>query len=1023
MGKLRKTVRIWMLFAVLFGACQPNEPESVVPEADVMDGASSAEQLEDVLYLNLLWHQHQPLYYQDEEGDYTRPWVRVHATKDYYDMAAILKDYPDVHATFNLTPVLIRQLDDFVEDDAKDLYWVLSEVPADELDREQKEFILTRFFDANWDNIIARFPRYQELLDKRGGTEDEDIARAIESFKEADLRDLQVWFNLAWFDPDFLEAEPLKALVEKGGNFSEADKQVVFEQVREVMAEVIAIHKELQDDGQIEVITTPYAHPILPLIYNSDLAETGNPAADLPERFSWPNDAIIHLERSVEIYHEHFGQFSRGLWPGEGAVAEEIVPLVADAGYHWMATGEPVLAASLGMSNFTRNAQETVQEADILYRPYYVQGEQGENVAVFFRDGVLSDKVGFTYSQTPGKQAAADLMARLENVRERLKEENAQGPHIVSIVLDGENAWEYYPNDGKEFLHALYQQLAESQTIRTITPSEYLAMFPEQRELEQLFPGAWFSQNYDTWIGEEEEKQAWNYLGQTRDHLAKYDLTGKRQASEEDLAAAQDYMYLAEGSDWFWWYGTDQNSGQDEYFDESFRALQMKVYESLGDDIPDYLYVPIIPSRAVEPLTPMTDMITPVVDGEIEQDEWENAAEYSDDDEDGSNAFGIAQDAEYLYFRLDDPLDSLQNGKISIYLGIPGTQATSPFSRENGEQSGISATHLLEIDKDGLAAFIVGESGWDSIDVDHNYAYSEEALEIQLKLSSLGELQEGDNIRLRWMLSKGEMLPAGGPAELTLRQIGEYTTVLDVQDAIGDDNGSGSYTYPTDTVFQAGVFDIDTFRVQHDENNILFEFTLAGTLTNPWDSPADLSLQTFDVYVDTDREENSGLRLLLPGRNAALESGLGWDIAVWAEGWYPQILRADAESGSPQTVNTAFKILVDAANNKVTLRVPREVFGAGDPADWAYAAVLLSQDGYPSTGVWRVRDVQSSVAQWRFGGAPDDSNHTRIVDMVWPEEETITQADMLSEYTASNQPEGELGADDFAQIRFLASPE
>lgn len=1019
MSVLQKGIRYWLLLNFLLSACQPPSVGAVSTETAVSYG----EEVEDVLYLNLIWHQHQPLYFQDDEGIYTRPWVRVHATKDYYDMASILKQYPKIHATFNLTPVLIRQLDSFVHEDAKDLYWMLSEIPAEELDREQKKFILTRFFDTNWDNIIARFPRYQELLDKRGGTEEEDIAQAIETFSEADLRDLQVWFNLAWFDPDFLEKEPLKSLVEKDQDFNETDKQVVFEQVRQVMADVIAIHKDMQDAEQIEVITTPYAHPILPLVYNSDLAETGNPAADLPERFSWPNDAIAHLERSVEVYREHFGQAPQGLWPGEGAVAEEIIPLVANAGYQWMATGEPVLAASLGLTNFSRDSAETVQEADMLYRPYHVQGAQGETVAVFFRDGVLSDKVGFTYSQTPGEQAAADLMTRLENIHLRLKEEGAEGPHIVSIILDGENAWEYYPNDGKEFLHALYRQLSESQSIHTITPSEYLEMFPEQHELEDLFPGAWFSQNYDTWIGEEEEKKAWNYLGQTRDHLAKYDLTGKREAAAEELAAALDYMYLAEGSDWFWWYGSDQNSGQDEYFDESFRALQMKVFESLGDEIPDYLYVSIIPTQAVEPLIPMTDLVTPIVDWEIGEDEWTNAAGYADEENPEEVTFWIAQDAKNVYLRLDNPMESLLAGNISIYFENPGAETASPFIRDSQEQSGLSASHMIEVGMETMNEFIVGESGWENIEANYNFAWSEETLEMSLAISSLGELQEGDNIRLRWLLPDGKMLPAGGPAELTLRQIGDYTTVLEVQDALGDDNGLGSYIYPTDVVFQPGVFDIDTFMVLYDENNILFEFMLAGQLTNPWDSPSDLSLQTFDVYIDTNPEEDKGLRMLLPGRNAALENGAGWDFAIWAEGWYPQILRVDDKSNSPQTVNTTFKILVDKANSKITLRVPREVFGQGDPKEWAYAAVLLSQDGFPSTGVWRVRDVQSSASQWRLGGAPEDNNHTRIIDMVWPLEGDITQADMLSNYSASSKPEGELEADDLAQIKFLAPQE
>ena len=1010
-------VNLILAVNLLLAACQPAAPAAATPmTAPSADG-------EDVLYVNLTWHQHQPLYYKNEDGVYTRPWVRVHATKDYYDMAALLKEFPQVRATFNLTPVLIRQLDDFTENGARDLYWQLAEVPAGQLSDEQKEFILTRFFDANWDNIIARFPRYQELLNLRGGTDEAAIARAMQVYTEADYRDLQVWFNLAWFDPDFLAAEPLKALVDQGRDFSEADKALVFTQVRAVMADVIAVHKELQDSGQIEVITTPYAHPILPLIYNSDLAAVGNPTTKLPERFSWPNDAIAQLARSVEVYQAHFGRTPQGLWPGEGAVAQEIVPLVAGAGYQWMATGEPVLAASLGMAGFTRNASETVLEADALYRPYVVQGEDGEVMTIFFRDGVLSDKIGFTYSQTDPQQAAADLMARLENIRAELKKEGAQGPHIVSIILDGENAWEYYPNDGKDFLRAMYQAFSDSQTIRTVTPSEYLALYPQQRALDDLFPGAWFSPNYDTWIGEDEENQAWDYLGRVRAHLAKYDLSGSRTASAEAVALAQDYMYLAEGSDWFWWYGADQNSGQDEYFDQGFRALLMSVYQALGDDVPEFLYVPIIPPAAAEPARAINGSESPLVDGLVGTGEWDTAALYGDAQAGGMGHFYLAQDNENLFVRLDAPLDLMQNGGLGVYLSAPGAENSTPFLRDGSGQSGLSASYLIELDENAFTIYRAGEQGWESAELNGSYAWSEETLEIQVALAGLGEIEEGDEVRLRLVSPDGEMLPANGPAALTLRQIGTYTTVLDVSDPQGDDNGPGTYTYPSDTVFEAGVFDLKRFKVMYDNNNLLFEFELAAPITNPWDSPTGLALQTLDVYVDTDPGAGSGARLLLPGRNAALAAGNGWEVAVWAEGWYPQLLQPNAESGAPEAINASMKILMDAAAGKVTLRVPREVFGESNPADWGYAVVVLSQDGYPSTGVWRVRDAQASAAQWRLGGAPEDSNHTRIIDLAWAGQDGRTQAQILSNYRASSEPEGDLSADDFAQIPLLFTGE
>ena len=268
-------------------------------------------------------------------------------------------------------------------------------------------------------------PRYRELLKKRGGSTSEEIEKALTSFSEQDFRDHQIWFNLAWFDPDFLAAGPLQSFVEKGRDFRESDKKILFEKAMEIIKSVVPKHRKLQDKGRIEVITTPYAHPILPLIYNSDLAARGDPGVDLPKRFSYPQDAIAHLKRTVEIYDDYYGYKQRGLWPAEGAVAQEIVKLVADAGYSWMASGEHVLAKSLGLDSFTHDSRDTVKEAADLYRPYYAQFRDGPEVGLVFRDIRLSDLIGFEYSGTPGEEAASDFMDRLDAIRQSLKEQGA----------------------------------------------------------------------------------------------------------------------------------------------------------------------------------------------------------------------------------------------------------------------------------------------------------------------------------------------------------------------------------------------------------------------------------------------------------------------------------------------------------------------------------------------------------------------------------------------------------------------
>lgn len=1019
-------LNIILIAAMLLAACTAQTPTpTAIPEptpapTDVpVIPTVVPPPVDDTLYLNLTWHQHQPLYYKDEAGVYTRPWVRVHATKDYYDMASILTKYPNVHLTFNLTPVLIRQLDDYAAG-AKDLYWTTAEIPADQLTDDEKRFILQRFFDANWSHIIAVHPRYQELLDKRGGTDDAAIEAALASFTEVDFRDLQIWFNLAWFDPEFLANEPLKSLVDKGSNFSEEDKTIVFDQALKVIQGIIPLHKGLQEDGQIQVITTPYAHPILPLLIDSDLAKVGNPGADLPTRFSYPDDATIHVARSVQIYQDHFGQKPLGMWPGEGSVAQVMAPFVINAGYQWMASGEPVLEKSLGIS-FTRDGNETVKQADDLYRPYYVTDGEGNKIAMFFRDWVISDKIGFTYSGMKGEAAAQDLIQRLENIKAQLAEQGAPGPHIVTIVVDGENAWENYDNDGKAFFDNLYRLLNESETIKTITPSEYLQKFPEQREIDDLFPGAWFSANYDTWIGESEEKTAWEYLRQTREFLAAYDTS---KATPEALAEAQDYMLLAEGSDWFWWYGDDQDSGQDSYFDLGYRALLTNVYTSLGEPAPKFVSVPIIQPRPVAATQPLKGLSTPTIDGVAQPDEWANAAYYPAAPDQSFTGFSYTIDVEKIYFKVDltQPIE-----RLGFYFKAPAATKTSSFvhdtESENPALLSIPATHLVEWNGTDalLQAYVPGTDGWKKEAFAGKVVAKDNTAEFSIPFSVFGKLTTGDELRLVVVNQPdSQMIPIGGPAQIIMPDLDTSTPILEISDPANDDFGPGTYTYPTDAVFKPQMYDISSFRVSVDESNIIFKIATNGPITNPWGSPNNLAVQTFDVYIDKDPGAGTGARLFLPGRNAALKATDGWEYAIWAEGWSPQILTPAPDTLEPiQITEAQFKILVDPAANIVTIIVPKDVFGDGDPVNWGYAVILMGQEGYPSPGVWRIRDIAESNAQWRFGGGSSATNATRILDMVWPADATPTQTEMLSTFTPSTTQADQLTPDDFAQVELI----
>ncbi|MCI0397865.1 MAG: glycoside hydrolase [Chloroflexi bacterium] len=1028
---MRQSTILFMMLLLLIAGCSRREeatptplspatdepaatdtPEVATPEAETptptAESGGQPTAGEAPIYLAIFWHQHQPVYFKDPETNvYVRPWVRVHAAKDYVDMATTVARYPDIHVSFNLTPSLIRQLDDLAAG-AKDLYWVLTEVPAEELDDEQKQFILDRFFDTNR-KIIGRFPRYQELLVQRDNSDN-----PVEAFEVQDYRDLQVLFNLAWTDPDWLAAEPLASLVAKERDYSENDKITVLAEHLRLVREVVPVHSELQNQGQIEVTITPFAHPILPLLINTNLAQEAMPGAALPEtEFSYLQDAAAQLELGVQLYEEHFGHPPVGMWPAEGSVAEEMVGLVAENGIQWMASDEGVLANSLGFENFTRDSAEVVNEADVLYRPYYVKGGFGDPVAIVFRDVVISDRVGFTYSGLPGETAAADFINRIHAIREQLIESGAEGPHLVSVILDGENAWENYDNDGKEFLHALYQGLSEDPLIKTVTPTEFLEMAPDQPTIDDLWAGSWISHDFSTWIGEDEENQAWNLLVETREFLRQYEV-GELEASPEALAQAQTLMYIAEGSDWFWWYGADQNSGNDGDFDQQFRDTLKGVYTALGQEPPVTLGVPIIPQEPVAAARPSTGLISPAIDGPAGEEEWAAAGLYLAEGGVMASAGPVFTDLAYgfdsqnLYLNVNaaGAWSSLAGeggvGVVEVYLSAPGGGAANNLS-QGGTVLGFPANRLVEVKLENGAVVsatlrLAAGGGWEEAATPlEQAAAGENSLELAIPLALLGNADVGDRLNLRAIYRRPEaagdllnlldsaQLPGAGPAALGVPDLGLTTIVLNVDDPASDDHGPGSYTYPQDGVFSDGNFDITNFQVGYDEENVIFRFTMRGPVPNPWGSPNGLALKTFDIYIDADGDGQGG-QAMLPGRNLAFQEGYARDFAVTAEGWQPGVFAPTEEGGQRKVAGASeMTILADPGQQKVTIRVAKSVLG-DTPEAWRYAAVVMSQDGFPANGVLRIRDVNPAAEQWRVGGAPEGAtNHTWVIDLVWAE--------------------------------------
>ncbi len=620
------------------------------------------------LYIAFVWHMHQPYYKDDISDSYILPWVRMHGIKDYYDMPALLTDFPDIHQTFNLVPSLLKQIRDYVENDATDKFLTLTLKPAAELDRKDKLFLLKNSFMANWDTMIKPYPAYWQLLDRRGySVSPNDLENAIRYYTTQDYLDLQVWFNLTWFDPLFKQSDPfIKGLIQKGSGFTEREKSLLIQKQREVMALIIPEYKRLAGMGRIELTTTPFYHPILPLLYDTDLAKVATPDIHLPaNRFAHPEDAKTQIERALAYHEDLFGSRPQGMWPAEGSVAEEILPLVAEAGIKWIGTDEGVLSRSLGVP-IERDFAGVMKNPGVLYKPYLV-GKGDQRVSIVFRDHTLSDLIGFVYSKWDYKNAVHDLIDRLHRVRRGL----SAGPHLVSVILDGENAWEYYQNDGRDFFLYLYERLSAEQGIRCVSVGEYLREHPAQAAIEHLHAGSWINANYRIWIGHEEDNRAWDLLTQTRQALTDY---ASRNGDAEILAKAWEEIYIAEGSDWCWWYGDDHFSENDEEFDLLFRTHLMNVYRIIGSDVPDELQIPILrEDRQALPTVELTAFISPTIDGVVTNYfEWLNAGFY-DVSQGGGAMHRGASIITHIYYGFDlknmfirlDPSGSLRDENVS----------------------------------------------------------------------------------------------------------------------------------------------------------------------------------------------------------------------------------------------------------------------------------------------------------------------------------------------------------------------
>jgi alpha-amylase/alpha-mannosidase (GH57 family) len=586
------------------------------------------------IYLNIIWHQHQPSYIDPVRDWLIGPWVRTHGTKDYYDMTAMLREYPDIHVTVNLTSSMLLQLEEYYVNRLGPYYdksknridasrylkeaagttdpWIdIALKPTSKFTDKDKDYLFRNPWNAFGisEVQISRFPEYEGLRNYFTT----EIRRGKEPFTVQEMCEVKFWFYLAHFDPDFLNGPvvlpdgsicDLSDIVErredgkyyKNRKITETDCNRMIAESYKVLSGIVPVHRELMYDfesgsGQVEVITTPFYHPILPLLFDSDLARVSQPGDPMPERFSFPEDARVQVARAVKYFKDMFGRKPTGMWPAEGSVAGEIVAIFREFGIEWIATDQRIL----------QNSRPRFPDH---IRPYRVlAGDDGirrddPGLAIVFRDTELSDRIGFVYQNFNGEDAAEDFIRRILSLRT----ESGDSPALLTVILDGENAWEWYRHDidGKEFLHSLYGKLTEQQKSRrivTVTMSEYIhgnsaRSIPahpvnEMKTIQYLHPGSWIKANFDTWIGEEEENNAWALLLKARRDIKKLGIPSPDPTADkprERTAGWYEYMawesiYAAEGSDWFWWFGDDQIApGGEEPWDEGFRTHLENMY-------------------------------------------------------------------------------------------------------------------------------------------------------------------------------------------------------------------------------------------------------------------------------------------------------------------------------------------------------------------------------------------------------------------------------------------------------------
>lgn len=571
------------------------------------------------LSIAFYWHMHQPVYQLTTNGDYLMPWVRLHAVKDYLDMALWAKKFDRLKLNFNFVPALLDAIIDYAEKNAHDIHSRLTITPEEQLNHEDKIFILNNFFDSNYQTMILTNDEYHRLYQivQAHGTVNTEI------FTNQEYADIMALFNLAWIDPSFKTSnKELKRLVKKGKNYTLEDRIEIIELQREIIRKIIPTLKKLSDKNKIEITTSPYYHPILPILLDYKNIRKNAATDDELLYLKTELDAKVQTQMALDRVEEIFGKRPKGIWPSEQCVSGKTLEMLSNLGVEWTISDEGILASSINFE-FEHDFKGYLKEPYHLLKSYQYKTKNSD-IKMIFRDSTIHNLISFEYPHHNPIATANDLYDRIKVMQSKILS-SPDKDHLLTIALDGENCWENYFEDGASFLKTLYTLITEDETLETVLISDYLEHSKEHKLLNKITSGSWSNKSFKLWIDEPVKDLAWTYLKRVRQDFSEF---VKREPLNPNIELARRELFICEGSDWFWWYGEPNDSGRDNIFDFIYRTRLKNIYRYLDLDTPKYLDEPITDISPSKPSKYPKSLISPAINGKSiisEDDDWNNA--------------------------------------------------------------------------------------------------------------------------------------------------------------------------------------------------------------------------------------------------------------------------------------------------------------------------------------------------------------------------------------------------------------